>query len=272
MRKIVFSLVLILSIFCCYTVSIDGINTKLLKVANYEQVSVANKQLDTKISDLNRKNTTEFESKRTALTTAVINYKAKKEQYEAPTVKEEEPEEENNNNSPKAYDIDFLWTIVGNYATTEGISLNFTFVKSSTASASSSDYYTMSDINFTVSGTYNSVIEFVYDIEDDDRLGFEIKNFKMSKGGTGVQATFSAIGVPINSETITSLTTDTTSSGVNTDTNTVGNTTVDGANNTVSDTNTANMANTAVSTNTIANTTNTEVSTNTITNTTNTAR
>ena len=129
----------------------------------------------------------------------------------------------------------------------------------------------MSDINFTVSGTYNSVIEFVYDIEDDDRLGFEIKNFKMSKGGTGVQATFSAIGVPINSETITSLTTDTTSSGVNTDTNTVGNTTVDGANNTVSDTNTANtanMANTAVSTNTIANTTNTDVSTNTITNTT----
>ena len=55
MRKIVFSLVLILSIFCCYTVSIDGINTKLLKVANYEQVSATNKQLDTKISDLNRK-------------------------------------------------------------------------------------------------------------------------------------------------------------------------------------------------------------------------
>ena len=39
----------------------------------------------------------------------------------------------------------------------------------------------MSDINFTVSGTYNSIIEFIYDIEDDDRLGFEIKNFKMSK-------------------------------------------------------------------------------------------
>lgn len=272
MRKIVFLLIMVLAIVGCYIVSVEGVQSNLIQIASYDEVKAANKQLDTQISELNRKNTTEYESKRTALTTAVKNYKDKKEKYEAlaPTVQEteeQEPEETTTSNT-KPYDVDFLWTIVGNYATETGISIDFTFVKSTTASTSSSDYFTMSDINFTVSGTYNSIIEFIYDIEDDDRLGFEIKNFKMSKGGSGVQATFSAIGVPINNENLTTLTTQSTTDSTNTAL--IGNTTTD---NTVAGDTTNAISNTtadtnAVSTetNTVANTTATSTTTNTTAN------
>lgn len=267
MRKIVFLLIMVLAIVGCYIVSVDGVQTNLIQIASYDEVKAANKQLDTQISELNRKNTTDYESKRTALTTAVKNYKDKKEKYEAlaPTVQEtdeQEPEETTTSNT-KPYDVDFLWTIVGNYATETGISIDFTFVKSATASSSSSDYFTMSDINFTVSGTYNSIIEFIYDIEDDDRLGFEIKNFKMSKGGSGVQATFSAIGVPINNENLTSLTTQSTTDSTNS--GLTGNTTTD---NTVAGDTTNAISNTTANTNAVSTDTNTVDNTTTTTNTT----
>lgn len=272
MRKIVFLLIMVLAIVGCYIVSVEGVQSNLIQIASYDEVKAANKQLDTQISELNRKNTTEYESKRTALTTAVKNYKDKKEKYEAlaPTVQEteeQEPEETTTSNT-KPYDVDFLWTIVGNYATETGISIDFTFVKSTTASTSNSDYFTMSDINFTVSGTYNSIIEFIYDIEDDDRLGFEIKNFKMSKGGSGVQATFSAIGVPINNENLTTLTTQSTTDSTNTAL--TGNTTTDNTvagdtTNAISNT-TANTNAVSTNTNTVANTSATNTTTNTTAN------
>lgn len=269
MRKIVFLLIMVLAIVGCYIVSVEGVQSNLIQIASYDEVKAANKQLDTQISELNRKNTTEYESKRTALTTAVKNYKDKKEKYEAlaPTVQEteeQEPEETTISNT-KPYDVDFLWTIVGNYATETGISIDFTFVKSTTASTSSSDYFTMSDINFTVSGTYNSIIEFIYDIEDDDRLGFEIKNFKMSKGGSGVQATFSAIGVPINNENLTTLTTQSTTDSTNTAL--TGNTTTD---NTVAGDTTNAISNTTANTNAVSTDTNTVANTSTTNTTTNT--
>lgn len=271
MRKIVFLLIMVLAIVGCYIVSVEGVQSNLIQIASYDEVKAANKQLDTQISELNRKNTTEYESKRTALTTAVKNYKDKKEKYEAlaPTVQEteeQEPEETTTSNT-KPYDVDFLWTIVGNYATETGISIDFTFVKSTTASTSSSDYFTMSDINFTVSGTYNSIIEFIYDIEDDDRLGFEIKNFKMSKGGSGVQATFSAIGVPINNENLTTLTTQSTTDSTNTALtgNTTDNTVAGDTTNAISNT-TANTNAVSTDTNTVANTSATNTTTNTTAN------
>ena len=77
MRKIVILLVLVLSIVGCYVIAVEGVDYNFLEIASYDEVKAANKELDTQISELNRKNTTEFESKRTALTTAVKNYKNK---------------------------------------------------------------------------------------------------------------------------------------------------------------------------------------------------
>ena len=48
----------------------------------------------------------------------------------------------------------------------------------------------MYDLNFTVNGSYISIIDFISDIENDSTLGFKIENFHMSGSGDSLQVTF----------------------------------------------------------------------------------
>lgn len=89
------------------------------------------------------------------------------------------------------YDIDYLWTRLGNYAKSEGV-----VIKIDVTSGGSAKLYNM---NFTVTGAYSSTTDFIYDIEDDSNLGFKIDNFKMSAGGNSdVTASFVCKDIPIS--------------------------------------------------------------------------
>ena len=112
--------------------------------------------------------------------------------------------ESNMYNSMDLYDVDFLWTTIGIYATEKGVTLQFDVSKSSTATAISSEYV-MCDLNFTVTGEYIAITDFIYNIENDDKLNFEISDFAMEKGGENLQATFVVKEVPINSKTLSSV-------------------------------------------------------------------
>ena len=63
----------------------------------------------------------------------------------------------------------------------------------------------MCDLNFTVTGEYIDITNFIYSIENDDKLKFEISNFTMEKGGENLQATFVVKKVPVNSKTLSSV-------------------------------------------------------------------
>ncbi len=101
------------------------------------------------------------------------------------------------------YDVDFLWTIVGNYATEEGINLKFD-VNRNTTSASSlnnvSTNYVVCDLKFVITGNYINLTDFIYDLEDDDRLNFEINDFNMQKLDSDLQVTLTVKEVKINSD------------------------------------------------------------------------
>ncbi len=201
MRKLLIGLGLIALIAVCCFLFIKGLET--MEVNSYQTIVEADKALETKKSELNRKNTDEYNSKIDALNSAVKKYKNTKEEYEAlvPSFTNSEVAL-----SVKPYDVEFLWTIIGNYATEEGIGINLDFVSSiGNSNNKSSDEYIIADMNYAITGTYNSVIEFIYDLEDDDRLGFEIRDFKMAKGGEGVQATFSVQEIPITNYNLSSL-------------------------------------------------------------------
>ncbi len=107
-------------------------------------------------------------------------------------------------NAMDLYDVDFLWTTIGNYATEKGITLQFDVSKSPTATAISSEYV-MCNLNFTVTGEYIDITDFIYSIENDDKLNFEISNFLMEKGGENLQATFVIKDVPINSKNLSAV-------------------------------------------------------------------
>lgn len=204
MRKFLLILILIISgIFCVYLI-INGLkigNMNLIK--SYDEVATISAEKKQIISDLKQRNGAEFVSKNTALISAVQAYNNKKSQYEK-LVADGEIKEENEFVAMDIYDIDFLWTNIGLYATQNNVTLQFDVSKSATATTTSTEYV-MCDLNFTVTGDYIPITDFIYSIEKDDKLNFQISNFVMEKGGENLQATFVVKEVPINSETLISV-------------------------------------------------------------------
>lgn len=248
MRKIILIVILAVSIFLCYTVVSNGVELgQTFKISNFKEVEDASKQVDTLISQLVNVNNIEYKSKQSSLETAIKAYKDAKEEYEDMASIIESADDEVDVSMVDIYDVDFLWTVIGNYGTEEGIALKFDVAQSTSATASSADY-TMCDLKFTVSGDYIPITEFIYHLEDDNKLGFEISNFEMAKGGNNLQATFTVKGVPINNANLTELqtsvepTTTTDSNGNTVNTNTATTTTTDttSTSNTMGNNNTVN--------------------------------
>lgn len=214
MRKILIFVMLVVVIWGCYSVISSGFSIGNITIASYSEIQDTNKELETAISELERKNDTEFKSKQTSLGTSIKNYQEKKEEYETMLL-ENDNAEEIIYTSADVYNIDFLWTIIGNYATEEGITLKFDVIKSTSVATSEvtsgTIKYIICDLNFTITGDYIGLTDFIYDIEDDDRLGFEISGFTMEKTADKLQVAFSVNGVPINSENLSALTTSVTS-------------------------------------------------------------
>lgn len=241
MRKIILIVILALSIFLCYTVVSNGVELgENFKISNFKEVENASKQVDTLISQLVNVNDIEYKSKQSSLETAIKAYKDAKEEYEDMASIIESADDEVDVSMVDIYDVDFLWTVIGNYGTEEGIALKFDVTQSTSATSSSTDY-TMCDLKFTVSGDYIPITEFIYHLEDDNKLGFEISNFEMAKGGNNLQATFTVKGVPINNANLTELQTSVETT-----------TTTDATGNTV-DTNTTTTADTTSTSNTMGN-------------------
>lgn len=203
MRKYILSLILIISGILCFLLIISGFkigNLKLIK--SYNDVTTMSLAKKDAITELKQKNGAEFVAKSTALSSAAQEYKNKKSQYEK--MVSEGQIKEKTVSSLDLYDVGFLWTTIGIYATEKGVTLQFDVSKSATATAISSEYV-MCDLNFTVTGEYISITDFIYSIENDDKLNFEISDFMLEKGGENLQATFVVKEIPVNSKTLSSV-------------------------------------------------------------------
>lgn len=89
------------------------------------------------------------------------------------------------------YEIDFLWTKLGNYAKEENVVIKIDVTTNKTTSS-------LYDLNFSVTGGYVNITDFIYDIENDSRLGFKIDNFKMEMSAGVLLATFSCKEISLN--------------------------------------------------------------------------
>lgn len=203
MRKCLLILILIITGVLCFSLIIGGFkigNLNLIK--SYNDVATISLEKKDAISELKQKNGAEFIAKNTALNSAVQEYKNKKAQYEK--LVSEGQIKETTTNSLDLYDVGFLWTTIGIYATEKGVTLQFDVSKSATATSISSEYV-ICDLNFTVTGEYIAITDFIYSIENDDKLNFEISDFKLEKGGENLQATFVVKEIPVNSKTLSSV-------------------------------------------------------------------
>ena len=204
MRKYLLTLILIIAGVLCFSLIMSGLEFGDFKlVKSYDDVSKISQEKKQIVSELKQKNATEFMAKKAALNTAVQEYKTKKLQYDK-LVAEGQIKETTIYNSVELYDIDFLWTTIGIYASKNNVTLQFDVSKNASATTISPEYV-MCDLNFTVTGEYIDITNFIYSIENDDKLKFEISNFTMEKGGENLQATFVVKKVPVNSKTLSSV-------------------------------------------------------------------
>lgn len=281
MKRVIIIILLVIAIVLGYQIVVNGVENSdgEILVSSYTQVEDDSEDLSTDIAAYNTLNDTQYKAMLTSLSTSITNYKEAKEEYDAliaelETMVDETTEEEVVYVSPETvYEIDFLWATVGNYAKAEGITMTMDISKASSAGTQLTGYDNY-NLSFSVTGQYIDIASFLYAIEDDDRLNFEIRNFSMTSGA----ATFTVPNVPIDNETLSQSTTSnsttpTTEDGTevttdgSTDENsntTVGNETV--SSNSTNSTNTTNDTNSTNTDNTSNNTTNT---TNSVNNTTN---
>lgn len=238
MRKVLISILVCLLLIGSAFFMVNGISG--INVKGFKGLDEKNDEIEQKISELSNVisvtyQNTESNLKRTANTL-----------LESKTEYENQATLSSLNSSSYAsqletYDIDYLWTKLGNYAKEEGVVIK---IELASGGASKNLY----NLNFTVNGEYVNITNFIYDIENDSKLGFKIDDFKMvaATADYSVIATFSCKEIPVSVGTVEAPVTEesnTKDTATNSNTSTT-NTTTNSNNNTTSGATTNNNTNT----------------------------
>lgn len=169
MKKILLAILTTLLIVLTYIVLAKSISIAGFKIEGISDIKTASQNLDQDTNKANSLVDETYPKEMTSLETAIKNLKIAKQKYESKNVYNAD-ETELGAIHVDTYKIHFLWTRLGNYRKDRGVkSLNLDLISTQT-----SDVY---DLEFTLIGTYSSIIEFLYDIEGDEELNFEPKNF-----------------------------------------------------------------------------------------------
>lgn len=144
-----------------------------IKFSTSSYSGIANKsmQLNDSIKELNEKNNSEYKVALNKKQAAVDNFEDSKSEYDelALTASVEEIREANKR---EEYFLDYLWMKIGTYANNSEIKVLI------------NPNYEAATIDFDISGQYIAVINFIYDLENDPDLSFNIDNLVMQGGSS----------------------------------------------------------------------------------------
>jgi len=118
---------------------------------------------------LETKNTTEFSQALTKQNAAISVYNQKKNDYES-LASQSSVDEIRKANQKEAYYLDYLWMKIGTYANDSDVKVLITPNPEN------------STVVFDITGQYIAVINFIYDLENDSELLFNIDNLVMQGG------------------------------------------------------------------------------------------
>lgn len=172
MKKILISVIIILLIGLGYTIGAKSLKVGTLKLESINDIKSASNNLEQKFNTSKEISAQTYPNSIENLDKAVRELKTVKQQYQAKTINNPEAKSNLGVIQVEKYNIEYLWTIIGNYATKNGVTLTLD-VKSTNAD----DVY---NLNFNLEGKYIGITDFIYSLEDDDELKFEIKDFKIS--------------------------------------------------------------------------------------------
>ena len=168
MKKLILALVAIIGLYGSFTAFKNGYVgivtdkfTLKFEVPSYAQIQDEKAEFDSKVKQLKNLNSSGIPNASGEVDTELRNYAEKKDAYEQlkSTADEEQIAEAN---KVKIYLLDYLWIKVGNYASDNAVKFKMT-PDAETAT-----------LAFDITGSYVSVINFVYDIQNDEKLDFKM--------------------------------------------------------------------------------------------------
>ena len=251
MRKILFALVIIVLLIFAGSIIYKGTNFAGFDVWGVTQISDKNNEIDEQNEKLTKLVDQTYPAALSTLATSSETLQKTKKEYEDQAVLLSDSKYYK---QTEKYKVEFLWTKIGNYAKDNNVTVDLKF-KNSIASG-------LYEMDIVTVGKYPDVTQFIYDIENDSKLGFKIEDFSMksatistdSEGkstSSGVQGTFTCKEIRIDMKSLDGSSTNSASSTTkNTSTNKDEVTT----DSTGKDENTTDLTN---STNTVTNKTNT---------------
>ncbi len=239
MRKLLLGLLSVILLAFSIYLAFYGVSFAGLTVSGIPAIKEENAKLEKKIESANTLKDTDYPKSVKSLEDAYKKLMTQKDNYDQ-IISLGVDENGQPLNKIQQYETERLWITLGNYAKKEGIDLNLAVTS---ANKVNSTY----DLNFTVTGGYIQITDFLYDIERDTTLVFKIENFKLVPGTSTevLVATFTWKDVKLNKVQNTDNATTTNSSSSNNTTS--GNTNTSTSRNTTSNsirtTNTTNTTN-----------------------------
>ena len=218
MKKILLSLLIVLLILLIAFTFIKGWGFGSVQVLSFADIKSKDEILEREINKAHTLAETDFKKELNDENDNIEKLEDAREQYKQ-LVGTDENGEINQNSQLERYEMEYLWTQIGNYAKSEGVSLKISVEKSfdaknqanqtnaatnddtsssnsssssilsdmqaatvtSTSTGAESTQDALYDLTFEATGLYVSVADFIYDIENDSSLGFKIEDFNMAQ-------------------------------------------------------------------------------------------
>lgn len=213
MKNLLMTVFALLTIILIVLLMVRGISVGNIDILSISQIIQRNDDLTKMIDDANNLNNVTYKNTLSSLQTATKQLATVKSGYLsiASVSTEEEIKEANQESS---YAKEFLWSKIGNHATSEGVNLKIV--------ATSTGVSNKNNLSFTVTGSYIGIRDFIYALENDSDLNFKIENFKLELGTTdeNLTSTFLVTDVGIKQEDTTASPSMSDSTTTNTQTNT----------------------------------------------------
>jgi len=148
-----------------YGIAVLGYN-----IYGIPKIQETSNELDSKILKSTELNKVAFKSKNDELNTSLRQLIAEKERYQL-VLSQSTSSQIAQASTINKYEMEFLWTKVGNYASANKVRLVMNVTSGSTSETK--------NLEFTLNGGYIGITDFIYSIENDSKLAFKIENFKL---------------------------------------------------------------------------------------------
>ena len=191
MKKLLILILIALLVLLGYFIIIQGVGTEgSLQILGIKGIQAKNAELEQKIQEATSLAEKDYQSVLSEIKQNAQSFEDAKKRYEDNVIINEGGEVET---LSKPYDIETLWVRLGNHATSQGANIQEMKVNNSTTGAEGTY-----DLDFTVTGSYICITDFISAIENDSTLGFKIEEFNMRPSGSELQATFTCKDISIN--------------------------------------------------------------------------